>query len=514
MGAVRLAEPLTGLSRIADIGFGLEIGSALRSCVLATHLARSLDLPDDDVRAAFYTALLHHVGCVGYAHETAQLFGDELLANIAGGRTDAASTRDLFATFLPTLTRGKPPLERARVSVAALTKGASWGAAYTTTACEVGRDAARRLLLPENVQSSVFHVYDLWRGKARPDELSGDDIPVGARIARLTGVAVIFESIGGPDMAVQAVRRRAGGMLDPGLADRFANHATEWFAHLAESDTRTAVLDLEPQPVVMVPDIRMVAEVFADLVDLKSPYLLGHSRAVATLGRGAADLIGLPAVTRTDLDIAGLLHDVGRVAISNAVWDKPGPLSTDEWELVRLHPYHSERILAGSSALAPVAPLAGRHHERLDGTGYHRGATAEDLSTSARILAAADCYRTLTEPRPHRAALEPEHATQHLLDQAANGTLDMDAVRAVLSVAGHSPPITGPRRPNGLSDREVEVLALVARGLSNTEIASRLVISRRTAEHHVQHIYAKLGVSSRAAVTLFAVEHHLLGRDG
>ncbi|MGH8894890.1 MAG: HD domain-containing phosphohydrolase, partial [Actinomycetes bacterium] len=418
---MRLAELLSGLSRFADVGFGLQSGTALRSCALATRLARSLDLPDDDVQAAYYTGLLHHVGCAGYAHETSRLFGDELVTNMAAGRTDAASPRDLLATFLPLLTQGRPPLERARLALTAVTRGGSWGREFTTAACEVGRDSARRLQLPETVQTSLFHVYDMWRGRSGPEGLNGDDIPVGARIARLTGIAVLFESIGGQDLAVEAVRRRAGGMLDPTLVARLTDRVAEWLADLAETDAREVVLDVEPHPHETVSDLLRVAEVFADLADLKAPYLLGHSRAVAALAGGAAEHLRLPAGTTRDLEVAGLLHDLGRVAVSNAVWDKPGRLSTDEWEQVRLHPYHSERILAGSSELARLAPLVGRHHERLDGSGYHRGATASDLSMPARILAAADTYRTATERRPHRAALAPEQARTRLLDRAGRG---------------------------------------------------------------------------------------------
>jgi HD-GYP domain-containing protein (c-di-GMP phosphodiesterase class II) len=512
VAAVRLADLLAGLSRFADLGFGLPAGAALRSCTLAARLARSLDLPTADVRAAFYTALLQHVGCVAYAHETARLFGDELVANAAAGRTDPASATDLFTTFLPILTRDRTPADRVRLTLAAVTNGRRWGDGFTATACEVGRESARRLHLPEDVQASLLHVYDLWRGRNGPGGRNGDDIPVGARIARLTGVAVLFGSTGGPDVVVRAILRRGGGMLDPDLAAHFVRRAPEWLADLAATDARDAVLDAEPHPYVLVPDLRRAAEVFGDLVDLKSPYWLGHSRAVAALAGGAAEALRLPDADRDDLEVAGLLHDVGRVAVANAVWDKPGPLSAEEWELVRLHPYHSERILASSTALARLAPLAGRHHERLDGTGYHRGSTADDLALPARVLAAADTYRTLTEPRPHRPALEPDRAARRLLEEARRGTHDPDAVRAVLAAAGHPAPAPRVRRSHGLSDREVEVLGLLAEGCGNAEIASRLVISRRTAEHHVQHIYTKIGVSSRAAATLFAVEHHLMPR--
>lgn len=503
----RLADLLAGLSRVADLGFGLEAGTAQRSSVLATVLARSLGLPDDEVRAAYYTALLHHIGCVGYAHETAMLFQDELVANRAAGRTDAGSALAVVGTFLPILTRGRPPWARLRLLANALTRGSDWGRDFTETACELGRDTAGRLGLPSEVQHSLFHVYDMWRGESGPVGLTGESIPIGARSARLAGVAVLFDSIGGPQRAVEAVQRRAGGMLDPRLAARFVTSGPEW---IAECDRPGAALDAEPRPWVMVTDLRRVAEVFGDLADLKSPFLTGHSRRVAELSGGAAERLRLDTATRADLEIAGHLHDVGRVAVSSSIWSKPGALSEGERELVRLHAYHSERVLAGSPTLKRLASLVGRHHERLDGSGYHRGCTAEDLPMPTRVLAAADTYAALTEPRPHRAASAPEEARERMLGEVGQGRLDTDAVGAVLATAGHRVAPAARPLPGGLSGREVEVLRLVAQGLSNAGIADRLSISRRTAEHHVQHIYTKIGVSSRAAATLFAVEHRLL----
>jgi HD-GYP domain-containing protein (c-di-GMP phosphodiesterase class II) len=514
--AVRLADLLAGLSRLADLGFGLQAGEALRSCALATRFARSLDLPDDDVRTAFYTALLHHVGCTGYAHETARLFGDELVLNAAAGRSDSADPRDLFTTFLPLLTGGRPPLERARLALTAVTRGSRFGKAYTTAACEVGRDAARRLRLPGEVQRSVYHVYEEWRGDGVPAGLAGDDLPIGSRLARLTGIAVLFDTIGGVELAVDAVRRRGGGMLDPWMAGRFADRAQALLGEIDTTDPRALVLEAEPDPVVSVPDDQLaeVAATFADLADLKTPSTHGHSSGVAALARGAGERLRLPPATVADLEVAGLLHDVGRVAVSDVVWEKPGGLNAHEWEQVRLHAYHSERILAGSARLASLAPMVGMHHERLDGGGYHRGCRGADLSMPARTLAAADAYQAMTQPRPHRPALAPDQAEQRLLADVRKGVFDGDAVGAVLAAAGHAAVARRQTLPAGLSTREVEVLGLVAEGCSNAQIAQRLVISRRTAEHHVQHIYTKIGVSSRAAAALFAMEHHLLpGRD-
>jgi HD-GYP domain-containing protein (c-di-GMP phosphodiesterase class II) len=302
-------------------------------------------------------------------------------------------------------------------------------------------------------------------------------------------------------------------MLDPRLAVPFTAYALPWLAELDHTDPRTSMLEAEPWPPLTTSEGGQVAELFGDLADLKSPYLLGHSRGVAALARAAAQGLGMPDDDVRELELAGHLHDVGRVAITNAVWDKAGRLTTDEWEQLRLHAYYSERILAGSDELARLVPLVGRHHERLDGSGYHHGSHAADLSMSARVLAVADLYQTKSEVRPHRAALPAEQVEQLLTDQVRGGRLDSDAVAAVLAAAGHDVRVA-PSLPAGLSHREAEILVLLARGLSNAQIASRLVISRRTAEHHVQHIYTKIGISSRAAAAIFALEHGLVGPDG
>jgi HD-GYP domain-containing protein (c-di-GMP phosphodiesterase class II) len=433
---------------------------------------------------------------------------------VAAGRQDAADPRDLFATFLPLLTRGRPPLARARLVLATVTKGGRFAKAYTTAACEVGREAARRLGLPEAVQRGVYHVYEDWRGGGSPAGLAGDDLPAGSRLARLSGIAVLFDTLGGVEAAVDAVRRRGGGMLDPGMAAAFADRAEALLGEIKASDPRALALEAEPRPVVSVPDRELaeVARVFADLADLKSPFTHGHSRGVAELAAGAGGRLGLPPAAVADLEVAGLLHDLGRVAVSDVVWEKPAALSGHEWEQVRLHAYHSERILAGSERLAALAPVAGMHHERLDGGGYHRGCTGADLPAPARVLAAADAYQAMTQPRPHRPALDPEEAARALRAAGRDRALEPEAVGAVLAAAGHAAVVQRRERPAGLSAREVEVLGLVAEGCSNAQIADRLVISRRTAEHHVQHIYTKIGVSSRAAAALFAMEHHLLGQ--
>ncbi len=232
-------------------------------------------------------------------------------------------------------------------------------------------------------------------------------------------------------------------------------------------------------------------------MDLKSPYFLGHSRAVADLAAEAGARLGLAEPELRTLRRAGLAHDLGRLGISNAILDKRGPLGAGEWERVRLQPYITERMLRQSEALAPLAAIAVQHRERLDGSGYPRGLSGPAISRDARLLGAADAYQAMREPRPHRPARSAEEASAELRADVRAGRLDAEAVEAVLGAAGHSVP----RRregPAGLTQREVEVLRLLARGLSNKEIAERLVISPKTVGNHVEHIYGKIGSSNRA----------------
>jgi HD-GYP domain-containing protein (c-di-GMP phosphodiesterase class II) len=234
---------------------------------------------------------------------------------------------------------------------------------------------------------------------------------------------------------------------------------------------------------------------------------------VAELAQAAAPRLELGQDRIDALRRAGHLHDLGRAAVRSGIWERPGPLSWAEQEQVRLHAHYSERVIARCAPIAELAPIAGAHHERLDGSGYHRQLAGGGLDVCARVLAAADAFQAMTQPRAYRSPLASEQAAGALAAEARAGRLDPDAVRAVSEAAGHAKYALAPRRPAGLTDRQVQVLRLLAAGLSNPQIAKRLVISRRTAERHVQDVYARIGVSSRAAAALFAMEHGLL-RDG
>jgi len=513
---LRLADLLAGLSTVADMGYGLPVGEAMRSCMIGVALARRLNLSEAEAADTFYSSLLVHVGCVGFAHEMSSVFGDESVANRAGAKTNFAAPRDVLTTLIPETTRGMGPAARIRATAFIAVRGRALGRRYDTTVCEVGRETAKRIKLSGGVQGALYQVKEWWNGGGNPLGLKGDEIVLPARIAKVAADAALFSDLGGTRLALDALGRRAGGMLDPSLVAELAADPAV-LAEAGAGDLRQRLLESEPPPFAERDETELVevASAFGELVDLKTPSTVGHSKEVAGLATAAAERLGLDEDTVRRLQVAAHLHDIGRVGVLNAVWEKAGPLTSTDWEQVRLHAYHSERILASSPVLEPMARLAGMHHERLDGSGYHRGCQAREFPTSARVLAAADAFQAMTEARPHRPALLAGQAAEEVHRQVLAGRLDADAVAAVVDVAGQAPRSgLGDRRPAGLSAREIEVLRLVAHGCSNPQIATRLHISRRTAEHHVQHVYTKIGVSSRAAAALFALEHDLIRPAG
>jgi HD-GYP domain-containing protein (c-di-GMP phosphodiesterase class II) len=508
----RLLALLGGLSVTTDLGTGAPIEESLKRSLVATRLARAAGVPDQEVSDVLYASLLQHLGCTAYAHEVAQVWGDDMAAARLAFLTDFAEPADIWRTWVPGI---KDATGRSRASVLATTVASgrkidSHGPAAT---CDVARGACRRLGLPEPVQASLSATFASWNGKGYP-EVRGDEIPRSTRLMHVASTAVLFSHHVGPAAAVREVQRRSGSYLDPDLAELFTSRAEEFLQDLADIDPYEAALDAEPDPVRLVDEggLEEVARTFGDLVDLKSPSLHGHSTGVGDLGAAAAGYLRLGDEIGT-IRIAGYLHDIGRVGISSRIWDKAAELSRTERDQARLHAYHSERILARIPTLADVAKLAGQHHERGDGSGYHRGATAAQLSLPSRVLATADAYRNLVEARPHRPALANAQAAERLRAEVRAGHLDTDAVAAVLEAAGHR---GGARRarPADLTERQVTVLRLVADGLSNRDIGRLLGISTRTAEHHVQDIYLKIGAATRAGAALFAMEHGLLEKSG
>ncbi len=504
--ATGIAGVVAALSVVSDLTRGHPAGEAMRACLLAAELARRAGLDERGRGEVYYGTLMRFAGCAATSHEIAAVFGgDDIVVRARGDLIDPAEPGEAVE-FLAGLGVDAVRL-RALGGPAGVAKLKAEGARAD---CEVGADLTARLGLPEAVRRAVLDSFERFDGLGVPAGRAGGEVAEASRFAAVGYAAVMFDAVGGGDVAAATVARWSGRALDPAIAAVFADAPGELLAIASPEDLWAAVVDAEPAPRRAFRGEAAVEEAlagFGDAADLKSPWFTGHARGVAALARAAADLVW-PAQAQA-VYRAGLVHDLGRVAVPAGVWERPGPLRAEEWELVRLHPYHTGRILARSPVLAPLGLIACRHHERVDGSGYPAGMGGSELDTAACLLAAADVFYALGEPRPHRAALDPAAASRVL----SGLPLDRDAVRAVLDAAGAPAPILA-SLPAGLTERELEILRRLAAGRTKRQIAAELVISPSTVHTHTVHIYAKCGVSTRAGLAMFAMRHGLAARTG
>ena len=506
---VRTAELISALCLATDLGMAFPFEHGLHTTLIAMRLAGKLSIDRRTASETYYACLLSHAGCTTEAHVAAEVFGGSLTTSF--NPLMYGSGREVLRGLLRALPDpGSPALVRTAQTARRFPRMARETRPALSAGCEVAGMLADRVGAPASVRGLLAYLTDRWDGKGPLRRARGEQMPLPMRIVHVATDAAFQRLLGGPEHAARLVRERAGHAFDPEVARCLAEDATEVLALEGSASAWDEVLALEPPPPLVL-EAHAVDRAFVAMgsfADLISPYLAGHSAGVAELAGAAARRRGIDSAGVTAIRRAGLLHDLGRVAVSARIWQKPGPLTADEWEQVRLHPYHTERVLSRSPFLSALSPIAGAHHERLDGSGYHRGATGADLTIAARLLAAADAYHAMTEPRPHREPLPPERAAQVLAEEASVGRLDPDAVAAVLEAAGQRPPRL--QRPAGLTEREAEVVAMLARGLQTKQVARALGISVKTADRHIQNAYRKIGVSSRAAATVFAMEHGLV----
>jgi HD-GYP domain-containing protein (c-di-GMP phosphodiesterase class II) len=509
--SIRAAELVGALSLATDLGTGQPLEHALRTAVLAVRLGELAGVSAEELADAYYVALLHGSGCTSNSHEATQLFGEDIMHRAAFFLIDPADPEQVLAFYREHVGPGRPTEVRERMIEAALSSPERARESFAAM-CEVAQRFARWLELGAGVEAALEYVFARWDAKGPGGGAGGEALPLPARLLHVARDYSLFLSAADADDARDVLERRAGTAYDPSLAELGVRHFDDVIAELDDTRMWQHALDSEPFPQRRLSGDGIDAgfAAFAALTGLKSPWLREHSTEVADIAEAAAWRLDLPAETVAFLRRAALAADLGRVGVSNAIWEKPGPLGFGEWERVRLHPHFTERAFAQSQALAPIGLLAGSHHERLDGSGYQRGLRGAALDRAARILAAADCYTAMRQARPYRPALEPAAAEVELRREVEEGRLDAEAVDAVLAAAGHRVPKRSPELPAGLTRRELEVLMALVLGHSNQVIADDLGISAKTVGHHVQHVYQKAGVRSRAAATVWAFEHDLV----
>ncbi|MDQ6877950.1 MAG: LuxR C-terminal-related transcriptional regulator [Candidatus Dormibacteraeota bacterium] len=511
---VRLAELLATVSLASDLAHDVPAESALRDALFSVRLARLAGWSRDELSDTYYLALLYHVGCTGAVSIQSRMgAGDDVGVRKWLSEADFANRPELMRIVITRMARQWGPRQWAAGVAGMISSNGSAPEAFASVA-DVAVRLSTRLGASPRVSAALRHTYARWDGTVFPDLPQGDEQSALARLVHLVHVAQTYHQVGGIPAADTVVRERSGGELDPQLARLWLQNSHDMLEGLGLESVWDHALAEEPEPHVWVSPAHLdeVCRALADFVDLKSPYTRGHSPQVARLVEGAASGLGLAQAEITTLRRAAQVHDLGNVSIPDLVWTKRGALNPSERARVELHAYHTQRILTVSPALRASGEIAGLHHERIDGSGYHRGLPAAALPLGARVLVAAEVYQSITEDRSWRPGFEPAAAAGELRREVSDGKLDRRAVDAVLGAAGHrSKPSRAARGwPAGLTDREVDVLRLLARGHSNKQIAASLHVSEATVHTHLINVYGKIGVSTRAGATLFALEHDLV----
>jgi HD-GYP domain-containing protein (c-di-GMP phosphodiesterase class II) len=507
---LRLAELIAAFSLATDLGLGQPMEHVMRSWVIAARLGDHVGVESDDRGALYYAATLAWVGCVAEAPELASWFGDDIAFRGDSRQIDLAGL-PMLGFMLRHVGAGSPAIHRLRLSAKFVVKGPKAVERVLLSHCLTTARMAERLGLGDEVCDPLQQVFTRWDGKGVPGGVGGEAIALPMRLLHLADIVEVFHRAGGTQAAVEVARARRGKHFDPGVVDAFCPIAADVLGDPSADCDWSALIAEEPALQQRLTEAQLDAalEAVADFTDLRSPSRAGHSRAVADLAAQAAADIGLPEADVAAVRRAGLLHDLGMHGLPATILDKAGPLSPSESERVRMHAYYTERMLARPAELARLGAIASLTHERCDGSGYHRGLTGSAIPVTGRLLATACAYRAMSEPRSHRPAMTPKQASAELASDVRAGRLDADAVNAVLAAAGHK---LGKRRtgPAGLTPREVEVLALIARGASTRQVAQRLAITPKTAETHIERIYTKTGASTRSTATLFAMQQGLL----
>ena len=510
---LKLSELVASLSLGTDLGMGQPEGQALRTCLLALGVAQEMGLDQQQCADVYYCALLRFVGCNSHAEPDASVGGgDEMAFRRTMAPVISGDTPELLSHVVRHLGEDQQASRRIRVVAGVLAAGEGHARAATTATCEVARMFAIQLGLGTGLVRALGYQFEYWNGKGMPNGASGEEIPIAARIVMVARDVDVVTSVAGQELADNMVRRRRGKAYDPAVADTFRRHAWAILAAIKPESLWDRVLDADPMASAALFDKELVAalETCGLFTDIKCWFTRDHSPAVSNHARVAATSLGLDAAEVQAVAAAGLIQELGKTGVPNGVLESNRPLTQREWDTVRQTTYFTSQILGRCRGLEPASALACSHHERLDGSGYHRGINGDRISDGARILAAADAYKAMTTDRPWRDRLSPDEAARRLGVEVKEGRLAHGAVDAVLSSAGQAALPRRSSRPAGLSDREVDVLRLICRGRTNREMAKELFISPKTVGRHIENIYSKIGVSTRPAATLYAMQHQLL----
>lgn len=439
-----LSAIIGSLSYALDLTEGLPAGHSLRCCWVGMHVGRQLGMGSEALSHLYYTLLLKDAGCSSNAARLFELYGtDDRQVKRDFKRVDTDSLMRLGRFVLSHVGVGKSLHERVGRILNLAQNGEEFATELITTRCERGAHISLQLGFDEEVAAGIRCLDEHWNGRGKPARLAGEAIPLASRIALLSQVVEVFHSAEGRHHVVEEVQARAGSWFDPAVVEAFlaAQRLPGFWEGLSDVDLQRRIAVIEPaSKAIRIDEDRLdtIAEAFAQVVDAKSHYTYGHSARVATYTEAVATRLGLPPERVRWLRRGALLHDIGKLGVSNAVLDKPGKLDTDEWEQVKAHAAYSEQILARLDIFSELAFVAAAHHERLDGKGYPRGIPADRIPLETRIITVADIFDAITAERPYRGPIPVGDAIAMMekeRDAAIDGTC-LDALKQALPELG------------------------------------------------------------------------------
>ena len=445
---LRLSDVLAALSYALDLTSGQPPGHASRSALIGMRIAAELHFSAEDKSSLFYGLLLKDLGCSTNASKMTHLFGgDDRALKMASKSVDTDTLAGKASFIIRNVARGGSMIEKVQTYLRVALTADKEQTAITNLRCERGAEIARDLQLPEDTALAIRGLDEHWNGRGHPDGLIGDQIPLLARVMGLAQTVEVFAISQGVDAAYEMARSRRGSWFDPNLVDAmnaFRSDESFWDTFFGESPEKT-VQTYEPEDRAIGADdatLDRVAEGFARVIDAKSPWTYRHSTGVSTIATGLAEMLGMAPAEVRAVRRAGLLHDVGKLGVSNTILDKPGKLDADEIAAMRKHTQHTQTILQRVAGFRPLAQMAASHHERLDGKGYHVGRGAGELTCAARLLGVADMYEALTAKRPYRKDLTGEEVMDIMAKNVAGGGIcpvGFDALKNYANSGGYVP---------------------------------------------------------------------------
>src|SRR6266487_61237 len=507
-----LAALLCALSFATGLGFGGHMEHGLGCACLGMQIADALALNDEEREAIFYGALLKDVACTACSAGIAPFFPDDekqvSLADVI--LVDPSKLSDMFGWLSRYLRLDAQFPSRVTKLMSFFVKCGPIVRETMRSHCEVAELFARQLGFPEHVQRTLPFQWERWDGKGMAYGLKGPDTPITSHILHLIQVLELMYRFGGPTAACTIAQEKRGTRFEPKAVDAFltiAQHPDFW-STFEEQATQDALLARRPATMAdcaQEEQSERVCEALADFADLKARETSHHSRIVAHVAVEIGTCLGLERSELNRLRCAALVHDIGKVTVPLGILEKGEQRSSSEWETYRLHPYYTQRVLERVQALQDLAPAAAAHHEWVNGQGYHRQLSGEQIPFHGRILAVANTYARLIqlqgEQKDQAAVLREMHP---LVDRQ----FDRRCYEALVASVSHGlrRSLIRPRKTGDLTEREVEVLCLLAQGRNTPQVARALGISKKTVEHHLSHIYAKIGVSCRTAAVVYAVQ--------